>query len=138
LHLFGNQSFAVINGDIFCDYNFANLLEQAAKLKSNGDTAHLVLVNNPAQHPNGDFGLQQQRVTDNAPKLTFSGIGIYQPCLFTGITRGSKAPLAPLLRAQIAFGKVSGEHHQGIWVDVGTPQRLEELDRQVRTMHNAP
>jgi MurNAc alpha-1-phosphate uridylyltransferase len=131
------EPFAVINGDIFCDYDFANLIERAARLKSNGDAAHLVLVNNPAQHPNGDFGLQQQRITDNMPKLTFSGIGIYQPGLFTHISRGTKAPLAPLLRAQIALGKVSGEHHQGLWVDVGTPQRLEELDSQVRSLHNA-
>ncbi len=138
LHLLGNEPFAVINGDIFCDYNFASLRERAAKLKSSGDAAHLVLVNNPSQHPNGDFGLQQQRVTDSAPKLTFSGIGIYQPGLFAHISRGSIAPLAPLLRAQITLGKVNGEHHQGLWVDVGTPQRLAELDRQVRSLHNAP
>jgi MurNAc alpha-1-phosphate uridylyltransferase len=133
LHLLGDQPFAVINGDIFCDYEFARLRERAAELKSGNDSAHLVLVNNPAQHPNGDFGMQQQRVTDNSPKFTFSGIGLYQPSLFAQISRGSIAPLAPLLRAQIALGKVSGERHQGLWVDVGTPQRLEELDRQVRS-----
>jgi len=145
LHLLDNEPFAVINGDIFCDYDFAKLRERAAELKSNGDSAHLVLVNNPAQHPNGDFGLQQQRVTDSAPRLTFSGIGIYQPGLFADLTRGSKTPLAPILRAQIALDKVSGEHHPGLWVDVGTPQRLAELDSQVcslqkapRTLHNAP
>ena len=139
-----DEPFAVINGDIFCDYNFASLHERVAGLKTNGDAAHLVLVNNPAQHPNGDFGLQQQRVTDSTPKLTFSGIGLYQPGLFAGIPRGSIAPLAPLLREQIAFGMVSGEHHQGLWVDVGTPQRLAELDSQVcalqktsRSLHNA-
>jgi MurNAc alpha-1-phosphate uridylyltransferase len=133
LHLLGDQPFAVINGDIFCDYEFARLRERAAELKSGNDSAHLVLVNNPAQHPNGDFGMQQQRVTDNSPKFTFSGIGLYQPSLFAQISRGSIAPLAPLLRAQIALGKVSGERHQGLWVDVGTPQRLKELDSQVRS-----
>jgi MurNAc alpha-1-phosphate uridylyltransferase len=138
LHLLGDEPFAVINGDIFCDYDFAKLRERAVKLKSNGDAAHLVMVGNPAQHPNGDFGLQQQRITDSAPRLTFSGIGIYQPVLFKDIPRGNIAPLAPLLRAQIALGKVGGEHHQGLWVDVGTPQRLAELDTQVRTLHNAP
>jgi MurNAc alpha-1-phosphate uridylyltransferase len=65
--------------------------------------------------------------------LTFSGIGIYRPDLFRQIPRGSIAPLAPLLRAQIALGKVSGEHYRGVWVDVGTPQRLQELDRLVRS-----
>lgn len=64
--------------------------------------------------------------------LTFSGIGLYQPSLFTHIQRGTKAPLAPLLREQIALGKVSGEHHQGMWMDIGTPQRLHELDVKLR------
>jgi MurNAc alpha-1-phosphate uridylyltransferase len=138
LHLLGDEPFAVINSDIFCDYDFVNLIARAGGLKSNGDAAHLVLVNNPAQHPYGDFGLYQQRITDSTPKLTFSGIGIYQPGLFADIPRGSIAPLAPLLRGQIPLGKVSGEHHQGLWVDVGTPQRLAELDTQVRSLHNAP
>ena len=144
LPLLGGEPFAVINGDIFCDYDFAKLRERAVTLKASGDTTHLVLVSNPAQHPNGDFGLHQQRIIDSAPRLTFSGIGIYQPGLFANIPRGSIAPLAPLLRAQIALGKVSGEHHQGLWVDVGTPQRLAELDSQVcalqktsRSLHNA-
>jgi N-acetyl-alpha-D-muramate 1-phosphate uridylyltransferase len=153
LHLLGDEPFAVINGDIFCDYDFAKLRERAAKLKSSGDAAHLVLVNNPPQHPNGDFGLADSRVSDprssvlspQSSTLTFSGIGIYRPVLFADIARGSKSPLAPILRTQIALGKVSGEHHPGLWVDVGTPQRLAELDNQVcalqkapRTLHNAP
>jgi N-acetyl-alpha-D-muramate 1-phosphate uridylyltransferase len=145
LPLLGDDPFAVINGDIFCDYDFAKLRERAGRLKSKGDAAHLVMVSNPAQHPNGDFGLQQQRITDSTPKLTFSGIGLYRPELFMHIPRGSKVPLAPLLREQIALGKVSGEHNQGLWVDVGTPQRLAELDTQVcalqkipRSLHNAP
>jgi N-acetyl-alpha-D-muramate 1-phosphate uridylyltransferase len=146
LPLLGDEPFAVVNGDIFCDYDFARLREQAARLKFNRDTAHLVLVNNPPQHPNGDFGLADSRVSDprssvlspQSSTLTFSGIGIYQPSLFADIPRGSIAPLAPLLRAQIALGKVGGELHQGLWVDVGTPQRLAELDSQVRSLHNAP
>jgi len=145
LHLLGDEPFAVINGDIWSDYDFSRLLKQAAALQASDDTAHLVLVNNPPQHLNGDFHLlngrilptNDQRLTTNDSKLTFSGIGIYQPGLFAGIPRGSIAPLAPLLRAQIALGKVSGEHHQGLWVDVGTPQRLAELDTQVRSLHNA-
>jgi len=145
LHLLGDEPFAVINGDIWSDYDFSYLLKHAAALQASGDTAHLVLVNNPPQHLNGDFHLlngrilptNDQRLTTNDSKLTFSGIGIYQPGLFAGIPRGSIAPLAPLLRAQIALGKISGEHHQGLWVDVGTPQRLAELDTQVRSLHNA-
>ena len=133
LHMLGAEPFAVINGDIFCDYDFALLHERAEAIQASADSAHLVLVNNPAQHPGGDFGLSGNRITDATPRFTFSGIGIYQPALFAGIPRGSIAPLAPLLRTQIALEKVSGEHHKGLWVDVGTPERLAELDRQMRT-----
>ncbi len=132
-HLLGSEPFAVVNGDVYCDYDFARLPALAAQMRRNQDNAHLVLVDNPDHHPNGDFGLHGARVTDTAPKLTFSGIGLYRPELFAHIPRGTKAPLAPLLREQIALGKVSGEHHRGVWIDVGTPQRLEELDRQLRS-----
>ncbi len=131
LHLLGEQPFAVVNGDVYCDYDFSHLPLGAAALANSQDMAHLVLVDNPAHHPAGDFGLHAARVTDTAPKWTFSGIGLYKPALFANIARGSKAALAPLLREQIAQGRVSGEHHRGTWVDVGTPQRLEELDRQL-------
>jgi N-acetyl-alpha-D-muramate 1-phosphate uridylyltransferase len=141
LPLLGTEPFAVINSDIFCDYDFAQLPVQAAALTARGDAAHLVLVDNPAHNPNGDFYLHNNRLTRLAygtpySALTFSGIGIYQPALFASIARGNKAPLAPLLRAQIALGKVSGEHYTGRWVDVGTPQRLEELDNSLRATHN--
>ncbi len=133
LHLLGGQPFAVVNGDVYCDYDFTHLPHRAAELATSTDTAHLVLVNNPEHNLKGDFGLHNGRITDIPPKLTFSGIGLYKPELFTGIVRGSKAPLAPLLREQIALGRVSGERHRGVWVDVGTPQRLQELDQQLRT-----
>jgi MurNAc alpha-1-phosphate uridylyltransferase len=140
LHLLGDTPFAVINGDIYCDYDLAQLSRHAAALAAGNDAAHLVLVNNPPQHPNGDFHLHQGRLLPsnaaNDPKLTFSGIGVYQPALFAGIARGTAAPLAPLLRAHIAQGRVSGEHHHGHWVDVGTPQRLQELDKLLRASHN--
>ncbi len=138
LHLLGEQPFAVVNGDIFCDFDCSRLQACAEFLQLHGDSAHLVLVNNPPQHPHGDFGLHGGRVTETPPKLTFSGIGVYRPSLFDRIARGTKAPLAPLLHGQIALGKISGEHHPGLWVDVGTPERLAELDRQVRSQHNTP
>jgi MurNAc alpha-1-phosphate uridylyltransferase len=145
LPLLGDEPFAVINGDIYCDYDFACLKVRAHALQANGDTAHLVMVDNPPQHPNGDFHLHDGRVLTLPPShfpipesLTFSGIGIYQPALFGHIPHGGVAPLAPLLRAQIALGKVSGEHHQGVWVDVGTAQRLADLDKLIRSTHNAP
>jgi len=146
LPLLGDEPFAVVNSDIWCDYDFAHLPGHAEALVRNGDTAHLVMVNNPPQHPKGDFGLADGRVIEPATSvlspqpsvLTFSGIGVYQPALFAHISRGTKAPLAPILLEQIALGKVSGEHHRGLWADVGTPVRLAELDRQVSSQHNAP
>ncbi|MDO8464950.1 MAG: nucleotidyltransferase family protein [Gallionella sp.] len=152
LPLLGDKPFAVINSDIYCDYDFTHLTERAAALQASGDAAHLVLVDNPPHHPNGDFALSGSRIyplpTSHSPLpalLTFSGIGIYQPLLFKDVPRGSIAPLAPLLRAQIALGKVSGEHYRGLWVDVGTPKRLAELDNQINTLqkthrskHNTP
>lgn len=137
LPLLGDAPFAVINSDIYCDYGFAQLPDRAALLKTSDDTAHLVLVDNPAHHSNGDFGLISGRVVNNTPAFTFSGIGIYQPSLFANIPRGTVAPLAPLLRTQIALGKVSGEHYRGRWLDIGTPQRLEKLDNELRSQHNA-
>ena len=145
LPLLGDAPFAVVNGDIWCDYGFAQLSARAATMQANGDMAHLVLVDNPPHHQNGDFHLHDgrllptndQRLVTNDSKLTFSGIGIYQPALFAGIPRGSVAPLAPLLREQIAAGRVSGEHHRGLWMDIGTPQRLAELDSRIRSSQNA-
>jgi len=131
LPLLGEEVFAVINGDIFSDYDFANLFIHAASLSASKDLAHLCLVNNPTQHPLGDFALQDGRITERLPKLTFSGIGLYKSALFVDISRGDKAALAPLLRQQIALNKVSGEHHIGLWTDVGTPERLEQLNQQL-------
>jgi MurNAc alpha-1-phosphate uridylyltransferase len=143
LPLLGEEPFAVVNGDIYCDFDFTHLLRRAAALANSADMAHLVLVNNPEHNLKGDFCLTDDRIVSTPqipnPKsqiLTFSGIGLYKPQLFANIVRGSKAPLAPLLREQIALGHVSGEHHRGIWVDVGTPQRLDELDKQLRAKQN--
>ncbi|MGB7649618.1 MAG: nucleotidyltransferase family protein [Gallionella sp.] len=146
LPLLGEEIFAVVNGDVFCDYDFVQLHAHAAQMQAQQDLAHLVLVNNPPQHPHGDFALHESRIVPESrilnpesqipnPKsclLTFSGIGLYHPALFANLAAGTKAPLAPLLRAQIALAKVSGTHHRGRWVDVGTPQRLNELDAQLR------
>ncbi|MDP1606670.1 MAG: nucleotidyltransferase family protein [Rhodocyclaceae bacterium] len=120
LPLLGNDPFLVINGDIFCDWDFS-------RARIADQLAHLILVDNPPHHPAGDFTL-----TDDKARYTFSGIGIYRPALFAGIERGQAAQLAPLLHAAIAAGQVSGEHHPGRWVDVGTPARLAALDAELR------
>jgi MurNAc alpha-1-phosphate uridylyltransferase len=126
LPLLGEAPFLVVNGDIFCDWDFSR-----ARI---GDAlAHLVLVNNPPHHPDGDFTLDETKVgAGGTARLTFSGIGIYRPELFAGIPRGQPAKLAPLLRKAIDDGRVSGEHHRSRWIDVGTPERLVALDAEVR------
>lgn len=125
LPLLGNAPFLVVNGDVFCDFDFSQIVQQPM----DGVVAHLVLVDNPPQHPQGDFALDHGRLVEGGDaRLTFSGIGVYRPELFASVVRGSKAKLAPLLRAEISQGQVSAEHYRGCWVDVGTPERLQALD----------
>ena len=126
LSLLGDDPFLVVNGDIWTDYPYRRLLQAPAGL------AHLVLVDNPPHNQQGDFQLDADRVTDEgAQRLTFSGIGVYRPALF--VDRPDAAfPLAPLLRAAMQAGQVSGEHYRGQWMDIGSPQRLAQLDRQLR------
>jgi MurNAc alpha-1-phosphate uridylyltransferase len=140
LPLIESEVFPVVNGDIYCEYDFSRLAEPLARLAAGGDQAHLVLVDNPPQHPNGDFVLDGGRVTDAdsaRSRLTFSGIGVYHRALFAHTTAGEKAPLAPLLRRAIDAGRASGEHFGGRWVDVGTPARLAALDEELRQHHAA-
>ena len=126
LPLLGDAPFLVVNGDVFTDIDFGVLRLIAP------DVAHLVMVNNPPQHANGDFVLQHDRLsTEGSGKLTFSGVGIYAPSLFAGIVRGEAAKLAPLLKDAMAHGLVSGYHHRGEWHDIGTPERLQALDSQL-------
>jgi MurNAc alpha-1-phosphate uridylyltransferase len=119
----GDAPFLVVNSDIWTDYPWARLAREIRGL------AHLVLIDNPPHHPHGDFVLDGARVrADDGERLTFSGIGVYHPALFRNCRPG-KFPLAPLLRAAMARGLVSGEHYRGAWFDIGTPERLAELDR---------
>ena len=130
LPLLGDAPFVVVNSDIYSDFDFARLGTPAAALARGALDAHLVLVDNPAHHPQGDFHLAGGRAAaDGAHKLTFSGIGIYAPALFAPVERGTKRQLVALLRPAMALGRVGGEHHRGTWMDIGTPQRLAELDR---------
>lgn len=123
LPLLGNDYFLVVNADIWTDYPFARLQRRFEGL------AHLVLVDNPAQHLQGDFALRGARVSEQgSPRFTFSGIGVYHPDLFMDCQPG-RFPLAPLLRTAMAAAKVYGEHFTGIWRDIGTVERLTELDR---------
>ena len=123
LHLLGDETFLVVNGDVYCDYEFKAHFDLKDKL------AHLILVNNPAHNPNGDFGLNDTLVLNSANEMyTFSGIGYYNPKLFKNTETG-KSALTPLLRVEIQKSNISGEVYDGIWHDIGTPQRLEDINR---------
>ncbi len=129
------EPFLVVNGDIWCDIDFA-----ALALERGDDLAHLVLVPNPTQHPRGDFRLEDGRVLPkddvaapgtSAGTLTFSGVGVYRPALFAGTPPCQPNKLAPLLVAAMAEGRVGGRRHDGRWHDIGTPERLAALDREL-------
>jgi MurNAc alpha-1-phosphate uridylyltransferase len=126
LPLLGEAPFVVVNGDIWTDFDFAGLRRTPAS------EAHLVLVDNPEHNAGGDFRLDDQgRVSlETGRPLTFSGIGLYRPEFFAGLAPGER-PLSELLAAAIKRGKVTGEHHPGVWLDIGTPERLRQLDRQL-------
>ncbi|HOY70806.1 MAG TPA: nucleotidyltransferase family protein [Methylotenera sp.] len=133
LPLLGDEPFLVVNGDVFTDINFQSTALQASNHEAcrgiKNPRAHLVLVNNPPQHPKGDFAIHDGMLRNAGDQmLTFSGVGVYHPDLFAGITRGEPAKLAPLLRQAIAENQATAEHHQGVWHDIGTPERLRELD----------
>lgn len=127
LPLLGEGPFLLVNGDVWTDYDLARLRAPLPGL------AHLVLVDNPGHHGRGDFRLQGTQVVDgdDAPgTLTFSGLSVLHPALFDGCQPGA-FKLAPLLRQAMAAGQVSGEHYLGRWVDVGTQERLAEVERLI-------
>ncbi len=132
LALLGTDPFLVVNGDTYTDIDFARLSVPTHAL------AHLVLVPNPAHHPEGDFALRGGLVAATGePRLTYSGIGVFRPELFAGCSPG-RFPLLPLLRAAMAAERLSGERFDGAWTDVGTVARLASLNampHDARTQH---
>jgi len=126
----GAVPFIVTNADVWTDFDYLKLPEQLTGL------AHLVMVDNPPQHPHGDFVLDSGLLknTENT-KLTFSGIGVYSPSLFSGVT-DTIFPLAPLLREAMSKELVSGEHYRGLWSDIGTAERLQSLDASLQGEHD--
>lgn len=129
LPLLGDEAFVIANGDIWTDFDYASLHGALAE----GDLAHLVLVDNPGHHSRGDFCLRGGRLSDyreGAPSLTYSGIAVLHPALFDGCEPGA-FKLAPLLRQAMEAGRVSGVQHHGRWVDVGTHERLADVERQL-------
>jgi MurNAc alpha-1-phosphate uridylyltransferase len=134
LPMLGDDPFLVVNGDIWCDWNPAMAPDLARDIDGVSMQAWLLLVDNPEHHPTGDFHLKANGTVQAAEgqRLTFSGIGIYHPALFSGIVAGTPARLAPLLSQAIERHTVRGQRHDGRWVDVGTPRRLADLDAGLR------
>lgn len=127
LPLLGKDPFLVVNADIWCELDYSQI--QLPKNKQ----AHLVMVNNPPHHLAGDFVLDNQNnlQMEGESKLTYSGIGIYTANFFKHCPKG-QYPLAPLLHQAIAKNKLSGQHYTGFWMDIGTPQRLADLQQRLK------
>lgn len=140
LPLLGEHCFVATNADIYCDFDYSRLVDVARAMASeSGPTtaAHLVLVPNPDHHPQGDFvlGPAGRLVDGDGERLTFSGIGVYRPEFFASIVPGERRALGPMLHAAVARGEITGEMHRGLWMDIGTPERLEQLRALVRGHH---
>lgn len=130
LPLLGEEPFLVVNGDVWTDYDFTQVRRPIAGL------AHLVMIDNPAHNPAGDFCLVDGQVREasvDEPRLTYSGIAILSPRLFAACSGGA-FKLAPLLRDAMQRGQVTGEHFKGRWIDVGTHERLAEVERTLAEM----
>lgn len=139
LPLLGDAPFLVINGDVWIDWDPAAAPALVQTVQTPDTPAWLLLVDNPTHHPEGDFWLDENTHRVHAdppaslvPRLTFSGVGIYHPRLFAQVDPAEKTPLAPLLRTAMREHRVLGARHDGTWIDVGTPERLHQLDQALR------
>lgn len=138
LPLLGEYAFLVINGDVWCDWNPLEAMAHVNAIDNGVAQAWLLLVDNPSHNPEGDFILKsnakvqpKSALVEADDALTFAGIGVYHPSLFEGLSAGQKVPLAPLLKVAMMTQQVVGQHYQGEWVDVGTPERLELLNNKL-------
>lgn len=127
LPLLGDAPFLLINGDVWCDFNLERLVQRPLEEE---ERAHLILVETPPYKTKGDFGLTHEGKLTAEGHLTFSGLSLLSPALIAGHSCGH-FPLAPILREAIQQGQVTGEHYNGRWTDVGTPDRLYTLDHEL-------
>jgi N-acetyl-alpha-D-muramate 1-phosphate uridylyltransferase len=129
LGLLGREPFLLVNADVYCECDFSSLMN----VRLGERLAHLVLVPNPPHRAKGDFSLRGAVVGDEpAPRYTYAGVAVMAPALVAPVTPGERAPLAPLLYDAAARGRVGGEVYAGLWQDVGTVERLAELEAYLR------
>ncbi len=141
-----SEPFLVVNGDTYTEIDFRSLINifnagLQANIQKDSEgienvMAHLVLVDNPPQHPNGDFAIEDGMLKNNGGKnnigmLTFSGVGVYHPVLFADVVKGQPAKLAPLLRKAIENNAATAQYYHGVWHDIGTPERLKSLNESL-------
>ena len=132
LPLLGNEPFLVLNADVYCECDFSRLLGLALGERR----AHLVLIPNPPHHPSGDFVLAGGRIGNSGePRYTYAGISVLSPALVSEVAPGQKAQLAPLLREAAERRLVSGERYDGVWHDIGTRERLADLETWLSSRH---
>lgn len=130
----GEAPFLLVNGDVYCECDFIRLRRQPLGQR----LAHLMLVPNPAHHPQGDFSLKADSVGNDAgARYTYAGIAVMSPAMVDGIEPGAKAPLGPLLRTAAASGRLGGGLYRGAWQDVGTVERLVALDTLLAARRDA-
>ncbi len=126
LPLLGNSPFLVISADIFTDFPFQTLLSQALK------KAHVLMVENPAWHAKGDYGLSEGILNFNDPKLTYASFGLFSHELFENCSSSNFGLFSPaFIDSAIHAGEVSGEHYSGIWHNIGTIEDLRAAERDI-------
>jgi MurNAc alpha-1-phosphate uridylyltransferase len=133
LHLLGDEPFVAVSGDIHTDFDYATLVPRMEAIARDPAACaiHLVLVDNPPWHLQGDMGLENGRVTRGGPKLTYGNIAVFHPAIFRGIAPGTWLKLFPWVYGFVDEGRVSGEHYRGPWDNVGTGAQLAALDRRL-------
>lgn len=140
LEFFQGEPFLVMNGDVWSDWDPAQAHAMAERLRQGDEQAWLVLTPNPPHHPDGDFGMQAgqlhlcARTEAGARSATLSGLGVYKPELFAHLPKGQAARSATLLHAAIDRRQVLGTLHDGFWMDVGTPERLQALNQHLESL----
>ena len=122
------EPFLVVSGDTWCDFDYGRAHTIGQQMRAARLGCWLVMVPNPPHHAAGDFALAGGRVLGDGVRLTYAGIGVYTPQMFAPIAAGARSPLRPWLEREIDAGRAAGEYHGGLWFDIGTAQRLAELD----------